>query len=102
MFFDLGGPISRATNAGLDWLLVTYGDAFEAASNKLLWVLLLIEQALRALHPAALLALVFALAWAGSRRLGVALAMATTLYLVGCLGLWEQAMQTIAIIVVAV
>jgi glycine betaine/proline transport system permease protein len=102
MFLDLGAPISNATNAGLEWLLVTYGDAFEAAANQLLWFLLLIEQGLRGTPPALLLALVFTLAWLGSRRLAVALAMAATLYLVGCLGLWDQAMQTIAIVLVAV
>ena len=102
MFLDLGAPISHATNAGLEWLLVTYGDAFEAMANQFLWFLLLIERALRGTPPVLLLALVFALSWLGSRRLPVAFGMAATLYAVGCLGLWDQAMQTIAIVLVAV
>lgn len=102
MFIDVGGPIRDGTNALLDWLVRDYGDAFEAVSNALLQVLLLIEGVLRAVHPAMLIASIFALTLLVTRRLPLAVGMAATLYAIGCLGLWDQAMQTIAIVLVAV
>jgi glycine betaine/proline transport system permease protein len=45
---------------------------------------------------------VAALAFAATRRAVPTLAITGCLYLVGCLGLWEQAMQTVAILSVAV
>jgi glycine betaine/proline transport system permease protein len=102
MFFDIGGPLRTGVNAAVDWLVTRHGDAFEAASNALLKPLVALEQALRVLPPLLVVAAVGLLALGASRRLPVALAMAAATYLLGCLGLWEQAMQTVAIVAVAV
>jgi glycine betaine/proline transport system permease protein len=102
MFLDFGSPLRHATNTALDWLVTTHGDAFEALSNGLLAVLLIFEQVLRGAHPALLIGFVSLIAYAASRRLTQSAAMGGLLYLVGCLGLWDQAMQTVAIMLVSV
>jgi glycine betaine/proline transport system permease protein len=102
MFFDIGGPLRTGVNAAVDWLVTQNGDAFEAASNAMLKPLVALEQALRVLPPWLVVAAVGLLALGASRRVLVALAMAAATYLLGCLGLWEQAMQTVAIVAVAV
>ena len=102
MFFDIGKPIAEATNSAVQWLIVSYGDAFEAFANSILTVLVFIERLLRGAPPWLVLVVVALIAFAASRRLVLALGLTGLTYLIGCLGLWEQAMQTIAIILVSV
>jgi len=102
MFFDLGGPIRNGVNGFIDWLVARHGDSFEALANALLVPLVTLEQGLRAAPAWLMILAVGGLAYAAGRRLSLAVAMAASLYLVGCLGLWDQAMQTVAIVLVAV
>lgn len=102
MFPDLGGPLRRGTNNVVQHLVITYGDGFEAFANAILVVLVAIEQVLRNAHPALVLAAIGLIAFAASRRPALALAMVACTYMIGTLGLWDQAMQTIAIMLVAV
>lgn len=102
MFPDLGGPLRRGTNDFVQHVVITYGDGFEAFANAILVVLVAIEQVLRNAHPALVLAAIGLLAFAASRRPLLALLMVVCTYMIGTLGLWDQAMQTIAIMVVAV
>lgn len=102
MFFDLGGPLAAAANAAIEWLVVHWGNGFEAASNAVLTMLLAIEGVLRGAPPFLVLILVAALAFAAFRRPLPTLILTFLLWLIGCLGLWEQAMQTIAIVLVSV
>ncbi|WP_018632624.1 ABC transporter permease [Neomegalonema perideroedes] len=102
MFVDLGKPIADGVNQFVRYLIVNYGDGFEAVSNFILKILLFIETGLRDLHPAILLIVVFGLAWASSRHLLMAAGLTFLMWLIGCFGLWEQAMQTLAIVLVAV
>jgi glycine betaine/proline transport system permease protein len=94
--------VRDATNAAVDGLVVRYGDGFESFSNALLGVLVALEQALRAAPPWLTLTATAALAFAASRRVRLALACAAGLWVVGALGQWEQAMQTLALVVVSV
>lgn len=102
MFFDAGSLVRTGVNAFLDWLVAHHGDAFEAAAGMLLKPLVALEQGLRLVPPWIAILIVAALAFAATRRALSALAITGCLYLVGCLGLWEQAMQTVAILSVAV
>lgn len=102
LFPDIGAPIRDATNAAIEALVVNYGDAFEAIAGAILVVLVRIEGTLRAAPPWAILLLVGVLALAASRRLGLSLAMMVAAWFLGALGLWEQAMQTVAIMLVSV
>ena len=102
MFFDAGSLVRTGVNAFLDWLVAHHGDDFEAAAGMLLKPLVALEQGLRLVPPWIAILIVAALAFAATRRALSALAITGCLYLVGCLGLWEQAMQTVAILSVAV
>ncbi|BBK44472.1 ABC transporter permease [Allostella vacuolata] len=89
-------------NAAVDYLVVSHGDAFQAFADSLLVVLVWIERGLRGAPPAVVLLAVALLALLAGRSLRLAAAMAAVAWLVGALGLWDQAMQTIAIILVSV
>ncbi|MCC6717301.1 MAG: proline/glycine betaine ABC transporter permease [Acetobacteraceae bacterium] len=102
LFPNFHSPIARATNALMDDLIINYGDAFEAVSNAVLGVLLLVEQALRAVPPGVMIVLIGLLAYAAGRRVVFALASAAGTWLIGALGMWDAAMQTLAIILVSV
>ena len=102
MFFDLGAPVQSGVNRFVDWLVTNFGDRFEAVANALLVPLVALEQGLRATPAWALILVVGALAYAAGRRIVPALAVMGCLYVVGCLGLWDQAMQTVALMLVSV
>ncbi len=95
-------PLRDTTNALIDALVTRHGDRFEAFANGLLSALLLVEQALRAAPPALVLAATAVLGLAASRSLPFAALAAAALWLVGALGQWTEAMQTLALVSVAV
>jgi glycine betaine/proline transport system permease protein len=102
MFPDIGTPIAEGVDRFVDWLVVEHGAAFESVANGLLVVLVPVEQALRAAPPPLILVAVGILAYAASRKVLLSLVMMLLAWLVGCLGLWDQAMQTVALLSVAV
>lgn len=102
MFIDLGRPIAEHVNAFVRYLIVNFGDGFEAVSGFILSLLLFIETILRDAHPAVVLAAVFGLAFAGSRKWLMAAGLTFLMWLIGCFGLWREAMQTLAIVLAAV
>ena len=102
MFPDIGAPIADAVNRFVDWLVVEHGAFFESIANAILVVLVAIEQTLRNAPPLVILVAVGLIAYAASRHVLLSLAMVALTWLIGSLGLWEQAMQTIALLIVAV
>jgi glycine betaine/proline transport system permease protein len=89
-------------NAFVQWLVAEHGDAFHAVSQSVLSLFLLpIEHALRGVHPAIVLGLVSALAWWSTRSAWRTAGLAFALFSIGCLGLWDALMQTLAIMLVA-
>ena len=102
MFVDIGRPIADYTNAVVESLIVNYGNVFEAVSNSLLTILVAIERVLRDSPPWLILLFVGLIAFAASRRILLSVWLVVLTWLIGCLGLWEQAMQTIAIMLVSV
>ncbi len=102
MFPDIGTPIAVAVDRFVDWLVIEHGAAFESVAGGLLVVLVPIEQALRTAPPPVVLLAIGAVAYAASRKALLSLVMMLLAWLVGCLGLWDQAMQTVALLIVAV
>ncbi|HET6522404.1 MAG TPA: ABC transporter permease subunit, partial [Geminicoccaceae bacterium] len=94
-------PLARWANAGVDWLVVNHGDSFEAAANQILVVLVALEGFLRSLPWWAVVLAVAGIAWHASRRIGLAVGLALALVLIGALGLWDLAMQTLALMLVS-
>ena len=102
MFPDIGTPIADTVNQFVEWLIVEHGAFFESIANALLTVLVLIEQALRWAPPWSVLIVVGLIAYAASRNLLLSFGIVALAWLLGSLGLWEQAMQTIAVMLVSV
>ncbi|GHB28424.1 ABC transporter permease [Pseudovibrio japonicus] len=102
VFPDIGKPIRTSTNELVDFLVVNYGDGFEAFSNSILFLLVRLERVLRSADPVVILVCVGLITFAASRRWGLSVAMVAAMWFIGALGLWEQAMQTVAILLVAV
>ncbi len=102
LFPDWQTPLQEATNTAIDALVIGFGDEFEAVSQALLAVLLPLEQALRSAAPWLVLAIASTLAFAASRRWQFALGTGGGLWAIGALGQWDPAMQTLALILVAV
>jgi len=95
-------PIAEPISDFVDWLVVNYGDAFEAFANAILQILVLVDGGLRALPWWLVILLVAAFAFHASRRISVTIGVAVGMLIIGLLGLWDLAMQTLALMLVAV
>jgi glycine betaine/proline transport system permease protein len=95
-------PLREWTNDAVQWLIVSYGDAFSAVSNALLLVLVRVERGLAALPWWLVVLLVALLVWhATGRKIVPAILLAGLLVLVGAFGMWSAMMITLSIMVVA-
>lgn len=102
IFPDFQSPVVKATNDLVDALVSGYGDFFEGISNGILSMLLVIEQLLRAVPPILMIGLIAVLALLASRKIVFVVLVAVAMWLIGALGMWDQAMQTLAIVLVSV
>lgn len=94
-------PVAGPVNDFVDWLVANHGAQFEAAAGVLLTVLVAIEQGLRWLPWWIVLVGAAAIAWHATRRVVPATGVAAAMLLVGLCGLWEMAMQTLTLVIVA-
>ena len=95
-------PLREWTNGFVDALAVWAAPLFEGVSDAVLRALFAIETALVWLPWWLLVVIVAVLMWhAAGRRVMPAVLSAAALVLVGTFGLWEQAMTTLALMVVA-
>ncbi|CAE6688025.1 ABC transporter permease [Paraburkholderia nemoris] len=100
--FFLHLSIADWVNDAVQSFVTRYGDSFHQFSIALLrYVLVPLEGALRALPPWLILLAVGAVTWNATRRLSVAGFFMLLLYAIGCFGLWEKLMQTLALMLVA-
>ncbi len=102
IFVNIGKPIASSVNEGIRYVVIEYGETFESISDTLLILLIFIERNLRAVPAPLFIIAVMLLAYAAGRRVKLTIGVGMGLYLIGCLGLWDQAIQTIAIMLVAV
>ncbi|MFL9873100.1 ABC transporter permease [Paraburkholderia megapolitana] len=94
--------IADWVNDRVQTFVAAYGDSFHTFSIAVLrYVLVPLEGALRALPPWLILLAVGVLAWHATRRLGAAAFFVLLLYAIGCFGLWDKLMQTLALMLVA-
>jgi len=98
---DLSWPLGEWANRLVEWLIVNYGDAFEAAANAVLYLLVRLEGLLRGLPWWLVLGAIALIAFHASRRLWLTLGVIAAMLLIGSLGLWDLAMQTLALMLVA-
>lgn len=79
-----------------------FGDYFQGFSAFVLkWVLVPLEMALKGMPAVVILGIVGWLAWAGSKKLTTSAVLVGLLYLIGCFGLWDKLLQTLAIMLVS-
>ena len=95
-------PLGQWINHAIDWLVETHGQAFEAAGNALLKVLVVLEQGLRGAPWWLVIAIIGMLAFHATRRALVALALMAAMFAIGMLGLWDLAMQTLSLMLAAI
>ncbi|UJF24430.1 proline/glycine betaine ABC transporter permease [Suttonella sp. R2A3] len=100
-FFNIGDSIRDSVNDAIRYLVINYADGFEQFSGFFITILVTIERALRWFPEPLLIALIMALAFIASRRWLLCLGVGLGMYLIGCLGLWDQSLQTIAIMLVS-
>jgi len=104
MFPEIIAP--QALRAPIDkfvaGLVADYADALRAMTQPLLNLLVWIEQLLRQSPWWAVILATMALAWLASRRPLFSLAIGVLMSLIGVLGLWDSAMQTLSLMIVAV
>ncbi|OBY25506.1 ABC transporter permease [Leisingera sp. JC1] len=93
--------IRRPVNHSIEVLVADYGHIFRAISDFILQLLLAIESVLRGAPWWAIIIVFVGLAYWGSRRVGLSVTVGGLMFAVGMLGLWDQTMQTLALMLMA-
>ena len=98
---QLNVPLGKWVNQFVDWLVVNYGAAFEAFADSLLTVLVALEQVLRGAPWWVVLIAIAAITWHASKNWKLVVGLVIAMFAIGMLGLWDKAMQTLALMIVA-
>jgi glycine betaine/proline transport system permease protein len=93
--------IAPPINAFVDWLVINYGESFQAMSDGLLQVLVVIESVLRDAPWWLVVVALGIVAFGASKRITLALIVMVLTMSMGVLGLWDEAMQTLALMLVS-
>lgn len=91
----------RSIDGFVDTLVVNYADALTAMSQPFLKTLVWIEMVLRSSPWWAIVIAVVVLAYLASRRIGFSIGMGFLMFLLGAIGLWEEGMQTLSLMIMA-
>jgi len=98
--FDIRS-FGRAMDQGFNQIVANYGETLEAIFLPVLKALVMMEKLLLWLPWWVVLLALAALAYAASRRWTVTVAVAVMTFCIGVIGVWEQAMATIALMVIS-
>ncbi|MGI0117215.1 ABC transporter permease [Zooshikella sp. RANM57] len=93
--------LRKLIDAGIDNLVSAYGDMLDKAIQPFIDLLVWLEQGLRHCPWWIVLLSVALLTWISSRRWQLTLAMPALLGFIGAIGLWDQGMQTLSLMIVA-
>ncbi len=93
--------ISNSITSGVDAFVAAYGSAFRSFSDVVLIVLLQIEALLRGAPWWLVLIAIGALGFYLTRRVAFSAGIMAAALVMGVLGLWDQAMQTLSLMVAA-
>ncbi len=99
---DLGKALQGAVNRAVDALVTGYGDRLDGFGAVLTAPVRLVETLLQQVPVPAFVLAVAAGAWLATRRIGFALAMAALPLALAGLGVWSEAMQSLALVAVSV
>ncbi|HAY47441.1 proline/glycine betaine ABC transporter permease [Thalassospira sp.] len=98
---QLNVPLGKWVNQFVDWLVINYGTAFEAFADSLLTILVALEQLLRGAPWWLVLIAIAAITWHASKNWKLVAGLVIAMFAIGTLGLWDKAMQTLALMIVA-
>ena len=101
MFEEKVIPLDSWVSQFVDWLVDNYRDFFQAIKWPVEQTLNGIDHGLNAIHPLIIIAIMAFLAWKFS-SIKVAVFTVITFVLIGLLGLWEDTMTTLAMVVCSV
>lgn len=93
--------IRQPINTAIDWLITRFGDAFDAVVHNVLAVFVPIEQLLRSTPWWIVILLILAVSYHASRNWRLSAMLGALMMLIGVLGLWDMAMQTLALMLVS-
>jgi len=82
-------------------LVTKHGAAFRAASHAFLSLIVLVDTGLGLIPWWLLIGIFIGLAWAGSRRPVLTLAVGVLMFAVGMLGLWDLMLQTLTLMLIS-
>ncbi len=99
---DFGKALQGAVNRAVDALVTGYGDGLDGVGSVLTAPVRLVETLLQHVPIPAFVLAVAAGAWLATRRIGFALAMAALPLALAGLGVWGEAMQSLALVAVSV
>lgn len=95
-------PLDVWVNDLVIWLLRTYGDYFEAFADGLLVPLRGLDWLLRNTPWFIVILTLGTITYAGSRRILLTIGVMAAMFFIGALGMWDLAMQTLAIMIVSI
>lgn len=93
--------LRKSIDGSVDWLVTEYADSFEALTQPFLTLLIWLEQLLRGAPWWSVILVIAGLTFVASRSWLLSTGMAALLFFIGMLGLWDQGMQTLALMLVA-
>jgi glycine betaine/proline transport system permease protein len=95
-------PLAEWVDAAMDWVLANLGGIFDWIGDVGLQVLIAVERVLLFVPWFVLVLIVGALAWRLIGKWTYGLGMAVLLLLVGAFGYWDEAMNTLSVVIVSV
>ena len=99
---EFGRALQGAINRAVDALVTGYGDRLDGFGAVLTAPVRLVETVLQQVPIAAFVLAIAAGAWLATRRIGFTLAMAALPLALAGLGVWGEAMQSLALVTIAV
>jgi ABC-type proline/glycine betaine transport system permease subunit/ABC-type proline/glycine betaine transport system substrate-binding protein len=95
-------PVEDWVNGAMKRFVARYGDAFQSVSAVMLAVIVGLESVLKFLPWWLLIGIVAGVAFHASRGVVLPLALSAILFSIGLLGLWDLAIQTLALMTISV
>jgi ABC-type proline/glycine betaine transport system permease subunit/ABC-type proline/glycine betaine transport system substrate-binding protein len=93
--------IRRPVNEAVAALVTRHGAAFRTASHAFLNLIVLVDTGLGLIPWWLLIGIFVGLAWTGSRRPALSLAVGVLMFVVGMLGLWDLMLQTLTLMLIS-
>ena len=102
MFPDfLTFSIDHSINNFVDWLIINYGEIFSNAGNFLVKIFIPFEALLRQSPWWLIIILIGILSFVSPRNLKFSFGMMSLFFVMGMLGLWDESMQTLSLVLIS-